>query len=159
MAQFTLSSGGGGGSLSFRRTNFERVVRPSVIIESFLKDRTPKPVEIPEQEAEIRWGKASTFQWSSTNPPNTGGGGITVRPGDDEDDEEIGSQTVEFEETARSIHVVRVSNPLDDQQYVDVERIDDITFRAPAELLSALTALRDGSITELLYKYILHFEE
>ena len=135
----------------------ERFVRTSVTIESFLRDRTAKPAEVPEQEAEIRWGKASNFQWSVTNPPATGGGGVTVRPNDDDEEEgEPGPTTLEFDETARTTENIRVENPSDSEQYVIVQRINDITFRGPADFANALIALRDGTISELLFKYILH---
>lgn len=137
--------------------SLDRLVRPSVTIESFLRDRAPGALEVPEQESEIRWGKASSFQWSVTNPPATGGGGFTVNPGgDDEEEPEPGPKTLEFDETARSTENIRVENPSDSEQYVIVQRINDITFRGPTDFANALIQLRDGSISELLFKYILH---
>lgn len=133
----------------------ERWVRPSVVIESHLKDRTPRPVEVPEQAAEIRWGKASSFQWSVTNPP--AGGSVTVRLPDDEPEEPVpGPRTLEFDETTRTVQNIRVENPSDSEQYVIVQRINDITFRGPSDFLNALIDLRAGTVSELLFKYILH---
>ena len=150
-------SGGTGGGFTISNV-FTSVVRQTVVIESFLKDRNPRPAEAAEQESEIRWGKPSSFQWSVSNPPPTRGGGVNVNPspgGDDEEDEP-GPKTLEFEETERSVEDIRVENPSDSDQYVIVQRINDITFLAPADMLNSLVQLRDGSISELLFKYILH---
>ena len=160
MVGFSVQLGSGGtGTLSLR-SSFESLVRPSVVIESHLKDRLPKPVEVPEQEAEIIWGKASTFQWSVTNP-NRNGYGINVNPGTDDGDEDIppGPSTLEFEETERTVEDIRVENPSDADQYVIVQRINEIVFQAPANMANALIQLRDGDISELFFKYILHHPE
>lgn len=138
---------------------FQRIVRPAVAIESHLKDRSPGPVEIPEQVSEIRWGKASSFQWSVTAPPPLSEGtGVRFDPDRDEDEDDPAptSRTLEFDETARSVENIRVENPSDSEQYVIVQRINDITFRGPADFTGALVQLRDGTISELLFKYILH---
>lgn len=136
------------------------VVRPNVVIESHLRDRTPRPVAVPEQEAEIRWGQPSSFQWSVTSPPKTGGGGVVVRPRDDEDDPEgeAGPITVIYEEIGQLTVTedVRVENPDDESQYVIVERILDIQWLTPPNLLDALTALRDGNATAVISRCILH---
>lgn len=134
----------------------ERFVRSSVTIESFLRDRSAKPAEVPEQEAEIRWGKASNFQWSVSNPPATNGGGFTVRPGDEDDETPPVASTLEFEEVHRTTENIRVENPSDSEQYVIVQRINDITWSVPSDLANALTQLRDGTISELFFKNILH---
>lgn len=132
------------------------VVRPAVYIESHLKDRSPGPLEIPEQVSEIRWGKASSFQWSVTNPPSTNGGGSVSFPDGDDEEAELGPKTLEFDETARTVENIRVENPSDSAQYVIVQRINEITFRGPSDFANALIQLRDGTISELLFKYILH---
>lgn len=142
------------------RGGFERVVRPNVTLESHLRDRTPAPVEVPEQEAEIRWGKPSSFQFSTTNIPPTNGGGIIVRPGggdDDNPDEGPQQVTITFEEIPQLTITedVRIENPDDAQQYVIESRILDIQFLAPPELPDAITGLHDGSISELLTRYVL----
>lgn len=139
----------------------ERIVRPNVTLESHLRDRTPAPVEVPEQEAEIRWGRASTFQWSTTNPPSTSqGGGISVHvnPTEQNDNTEPGPMTITFEEIGQLTQqdAVRIFNPNDNEQYVDVARILDMTTRPPANWLDALIAQKDGTITELFVEIKLH---
>lgn len=166
MAELSLGESSGGlskitkitsGISSLRSISILRIVRPAVYIESHLKDRTPGPLEIPEQESEIRWGKASSFQWSVSNPPATNGGGSVSFPdGDDDEEPEPESKTLEFDETTRTVEDIRVENPDDSEQYVIVQRINDITFRGPADFANALIQLRDGTISELLFKYILH---
>lgn len=140
--------------------DFRTVSRQTAVVESFLKDRTPGPLEVPEEEAEIRWGKPSTFTWSVTNPPGgfSPGGTVIGSNNDDDDgdaDDPPGPKTLEFNETERHISTVTVTNPSDPEQYVVVERIEDITFSVPADMASALAELRDGTIPELFFKYIL----
>lgn len=145
------------GQLRWTIGDFRSVSRQTAVVESFLKDRTPGPLEVPEQEAEIRWGKPSNFNWSVTTPS----GGFNPREtvsgshDDDEDDEgeEIGPKTLEFNETARRVTTVRVENPEDAEQYVIVKRIEDITFDVPADMAQALIEWRDGTIPGLFFKY------
>lgn len=84
-------------------------------------------------DAVLRWGAPSNFQFLSD-------GGTTqpiynILPGGDEearDDEALG---LVFTETERQVSVVRVSNPLDAADFVDVERIDQISFLGPDGLI------------------------
>lgn len=101
--------------------------RRSVVINSHLRDRPSTAVPIPEEEAEIRWGQASQFQWSVNNPDKNFYKTIYI-PIDDEDEN---VELIEFPEIERTTETVRVSNPEDAEQYVDVERILTITFQAP----------------------------
>lgn len=104
----------------------------TVFIQSHLRDRPGNLVPVPEEEAEIRWGKASQFQWSVSNPDRIINNTI-IQPGPppDEDDDEDIEETIEYEETDRTTETVRVSNPDDPEQYVEVERILTITFQGP----------------------------
>lgn len=151
-------------TLSLSIGSFEAIVRPNVTLQSHLRDRTPAPVEVPEEEAEIRWGKPSSFQWSTTNPPSgTGGGGVVVRPNPD-DEEEPGApvtKTVIFDEIAASTETedVRVENPEDSEQYVIEQRCLSVPFLAPQELTDALIGLRDGTISTLIFQLVLHPEQ
>ena len=95
---------------------------------------SPPPKRRPEGasgDAVLRWGRPSSFQMS------TGSGGGFTQPridilpsGDDEaaNDEALG---LIFTETARLTTTVRISNPLDAADFVDVEQIDRISFRGP----------------------------
>ena len=103
--------------------------RPSVIIKSHLRDRPANLIPVPEEEAEIRWGQASQFQWSVSRPDITINRNIRIiRPPPDDDPSQ---ELIEYTETERTTETVRVSNPDDAEQYVDVERILTITFQGP----------------------------
>ena len=111
---------------------------PLISVESFLKDRPPQPVEIPEQESEIRWGKASQFQYDASEPDYSQATNTTVINSSDdnddensEDDDGLREMLIEFPEVARETEEIRVSNPNDATMYVDIERIKTITFEAP----------------------------
>ena len=104
----------------------------TVFIKSHLRDRPANLVPVAEAEAEIRWGKASQFQWSVSHPDRIINRTIIrVIPPDDDDEEEELEETIEYTETDRTTETVRVSNPQDAEQYVDVERILTITFQGP----------------------------
>ena len=101
---------------------------PPILIKSHLRDRPGNLIPVPEAEAEIRWGKPSQFQWSVTNPDRIFNRNI-YRPSPD--DEDPLQELIEYTETARTTETVRVSNPADAEQYVDVKRILTITFQGP----------------------------
>ena len=103
--------------------------RPPVVINSHLRDRPGNLIPVPEEEAEIRWGKPSQFQWSVSQPDRIFNRTITIIR--DADEEEPIPEIIEYTETARTTETVRVSNPTDAEQYVDVERILTITFQGP----------------------------
>jgi hypothetical protein len=103
--------------------------------------RRPTPVRrIPRRrpsgavgEAILRWGDPSAFQFIS-------GGGTTqpiydFLPGGDEEAEDDEALGLQFTETERQVTVVRVSNPEDAADFVDVERIDRISFLGPDGLI------------------------
>ena len=102
---------------------------PSVIIKSHLRDRPANLIPVPEEEAEIRWGQASQFQWSVTRPDRIQNRTIIIRPTPEDDEPPV--EIIEYTETERTTETVRVSNPQDADQYVDVERILTITFQGP----------------------------
>lgn len=123
----------------FSGRGIEEVVRPAVPRKAYaLLDRLIKARRAPGEEAEssIRWGQASDFRVEELKPPelpkrrfiNIGGGG----PDDPELDtpEEF---LVVYRETSRSTHVTRVFNPENEQQFVDVEVIDDITLQRSSD--------------------------
>lgn len=83
-------------------------------------------------EATLRWGAPSDFQFSSR-----GGTRFSIKQpiytflpqGDDED--ETAADGLIFTETKRATTTVRISNPLDANDFVDVEVIDRISFEGP----------------------------
>ncbi len=76
-------------------------------------------------DAVIRWGRASNFPVSA-KPNITTVVSFPTAPVDEEED--LG---LIFTETERQTTTVRIENPLDSTQFVDVERIDQITFLGP----------------------------
>ena len=140
-----------------------RSVRENVRINSFLSDRTqpapPDPATVPD----ISWGQASQFTFSSTNP-DTGinqPGTVTFPPDPTEDPNNPppGVKILEFPENQdpypRTVETIRVKNPSDAQQWVDIERINDITFEPPSDMHDALIAFAAGRISKLYIKLIL----
>ena len=88
--------------------------------------RRPPPGAVGD--ATLRWGDPSNFQQSS-------GGGISIsQPLDDLPPLDV---VLEFTEIARETTTVRITNPLDANDFVDVERIDRITFLGPDGLIRA----------------------
>ncbi len=91
-----------------------------------------RPPEGAAGDAVLRWGAPSNFQISS------GGGDIFITQPDFDDlpdpelDEGLG---LIFTETARLTTTVRISNPLDANDFVDVEKIDQISFRGPDNVI------------------------
>jgi hypothetical protein len=119
--------------------SWERIVRPSVIIESHLRDRNREPEPEPEEEGEIIWGKPSQFQWSASDPAHDqhdriiivgDGGGPGPPPDEDEETRYIDYNEIVAERVTEDI---RVENPSDSAQYVMVRRINEITFQGPNE--------------------------
>ena len=76
-------------------------------------------------DAVLRWGRASNFPVSAKRTLTT----IVNWPTQPEDEEE--DLGLVYTETERITTTVRVENPDDDEQFVDVERIDQITFLGP----------------------------
>ena len=81
-------------------------------------------------DATLRWGAASRFEifdaGAATRPIF-----VATPSGDDQDADNPLDEGLVFTETAREVTVVRVSNPLDANDFVDVEVIDQISFRGP----------------------------
>lgn len=102
---------------------------PAAVVQRIPRRRPPGATG----EATLRWGAPGDFQFAS----NRGGGfAITqpiinrLPPGDEaeEDDAALG---LIFTETTRQTTTVRITNPSDPADFVDVERIDRISFSGP----------------------------
>ena len=84
-------------------------------------------------EATLRWGAPGVFQFIT-------GGGVTqptftVLPSGDAAEEDDAALGLIFTETGRQTTTVRISNPQDAQDFVDVERIEQISFQGPDGLI------------------------
>lgn len=120
--------------------------RAGVIVRSafgrggFLSRRLPAADRPPRRrpvgavgDAVLRWGAPGVLQLSSNLRGFGRGGAITtiIWPDDEEEPLDEEEQGLEFQEISRAVTVVRVENPEDSEQFVDVERIDKISFRGP----------------------------
>lgn len=105
------------------------IIGPRALQSPFRPPQLPPPNRPPEVEggACIRWGRASQFDdTSSIDRPR-----ITFDWPDDEDEAEEEIITLDYQEVMRAVSEIRVENPEDSEQYVMVERIENITFRGP----------------------------
>ncbi len=119
--------------------------RHRIVISAALRDRTPAPQGRPLKEAEVIWGQSANFSWGSTatskrpDPVIYGknyGGVNWPDYGDYENPDQNGDPenalppvVDEWEEVARAERTVRINGP--DGAYVDVARLDEITWRLP----------------------------
>lgn len=98
------------------------------------KDTLFKGEPTPLGTADLCIGKPSQFDFSS-NPPtdqipgNEGGGGVTVTwpPEDQPEDDQVDI----YDEITRTESKVRVTNPQDEDSWVEVMNIETIDFRGP----------------------------
>ncbi|TBB28120.1 hypothetical protein ELH48_13630 [Rhizobium ruizarguesonis] len=91
-----------------------------------------KPSEDEDAEAQVRWGKASSFVQQLKGEkilPTIQIVNWPDFPGNDKDDEE--EPVIDWQELARTTSNVRVENPDDSDQYVIVQRVETITFQTP----------------------------
>lgn len=118
----------------------------TIVVESFLQDRPTPFVDVPTEIAEIRVGQKANFEYDLSvggkdradlivSRPRFGGVTWPDPPAEDnaEDDADDAATTivvVDIYETDRQIEVIRV-NGSDGVSWVDVERINQITFRMP----------------------------
>jgi hypothetical protein len=125
----------------FGREPLEPVVRPFSDPKAFaLLDRIIARRLRPGEEAEaaIQWGAASRWTIKDNvapeQPSRTGVNIIDDDPDPPEDVPDPVSELV-YTEQWREVHVVRVSNPEDAEQFVDVEVIDRIAYLGPDNIL------------------------
>ena len=102
---------------------------PAAVVQRIPRRRPPGATG----EASLRWGATGDFQFASDR-----GGGFAVTqpifinlPGGDEAEEDAAALGLVFTEKSRVTTTVRISNPQDANDFVDVERIDRISFQGP----------------------------
>lgn len=107
------------------------------VLQQILKKRN-KPGE--STDATIIWGAASNFDIVVDNQPT-----VQIQDGQtqQQQDQQTAQQTIIFTEVARETEKVRVTNPDDSDQWVEVERIKTITF--------------DSSNDKIRRKFVLHW--
>lgn len=136
MASISLFSGRRSGS------GGDEVVKPAVSSTLILRRA---PVETPDelQEAEYRHGGPSDFDFSTTNPRDTGDG-TSVRvetPPEEEEPGPPGGLILNWQENraSRQTHDITVTSEDDPDISIVVQRIDQIDFIAPPEFLDMWT--------------------
>lgn len=128
MAGFTIRT---------RAFSFEQL-RPFVTVQS-----DTSPVGLPTRrrlpgegtEAFISWGAASRFLVPEFEDPYRTNQQFNITatfPEDDNPEDEEEPEVQVYDEIRREVSVIRVENPDDAAQFVDVERIEVIDFRGPA---------------------------
>lgn len=128
----------------------------TVQVETHLRDRTPAAPAVALQVAEKRWGKPGDSAWLGTSR-------LTFNPGltpPDPDPKKkkrkppsLSARVVQLNEVARATKTVRVSNPADEGQYVDVERIEDIVFNDGGGLALVMADAAKGLVTDVTFIY------
>jgi hypothetical protein len=125
------------GASFYSGPQMERIVRPFVVIDSKPYDppapRQPLPGE--NDLAFISWGAPSRFITPQLTQPVTsssrfGSGGFRVTWPEDEKPQKSEVNRI-YAEISRTVDTIKVENPDDPEQYVMIERIDEIEFRAP----------------------------
>ena len=110
-------------------------------------------------DAILRWGGPTNWSVRNAEYPT-----MTVSGGSDDAaiEEALDPPTLAFDEVAelREVETIRVTNPLDDSQYVDVDRITKITFKGPdlrpEEELGADGGQNKIRLPYIYYEYTLH---
>ena len=82
-------------------------------------------------DATLRWGEPSDFQFSSRGGTRISIIQPTFTDLPQGDDDDIAADGLIFTETERETTTVRITNPQDANDFVDVERIDRISFLGP----------------------------
>jgi hypothetical protein len=122
--------GGGGSVISSAR--MEQVVRPFVD-ERILAIRARRKArdEDTTDDSLIRWGRPARFGNNDVTKEEDERGFEIVDPAPKKDPTDTRKRTRIYSEVTRTTETVRVFNPTDSNQYVDVQRILSITFRGP----------------------------
>jgi hypothetical protein len=120
----TTGSGSGRLSSSTKTPAMEKIVRSFETPKTDPARARRTPVESDGDLAILTWGGEISINDASS------GGFSTNNPGG-ADEPQPGSKTLVYNEISRTTNTVRVTNPTDAQDYVDVERITSITFAGP----------------------------
>jgi hypothetical protein len=110
----------------------ERVVRP---FESprilALRARRKAREEDQSDDSLIRWGRPSEYGTATQTKEESRGGFSVVNSSPSKTPQDPNKAPKVYTEVSRTTETVRVTNPSDANQYVDVARITSILFRGP----------------------------
>jgi hypothetical protein len=161
MAELSLPRGFSLPSFSLPSFRPEAFVRQAVTAESFLRDRTPPPPDVVPPPAQLVWGKGSQFRYTASQTSTDGfGHDIIIDSGGGDDDDEPDTPPAEgeavFNEVQRQITVVRIVQEGNAENWVDVERIEQISFDAPSNLVGLLQAALRGEVGRVFFTFKLN---
>ena len=115
-------------------SRFEFLVRGAQLGGSRLGGRNLPQIRVPPGatgEAVHRWGRKANFLFTAPGTVTT----VVIFNDLPDIDDPDGAARI-FTETVREVDVVRVTNPSDSAQFVDVERIKRISFRGEDGIIS-----------------------
>ncbi|TJU70524.1 MAG: hypothetical protein E5Y15_34640 [Mesorhizobium sp.] len=87
------------------------------------------PAEDNSGEADFRFGKASRFTLTTPEQQTNPGSTVTWPPDEPVEDPEDGIVVIDYDYIDRAVETIRIENPDDAEQWVEVERITKIMFR------------------------------
>ncbi|RUU09154.1 hypothetical protein EOD10_25915 [Mesorhizobium sp. M7A.T.Ca.TU.009.01.3.2] len=80
-------------------------------------------------DAHFRFGKASRFTLTTPEQQTNPGSSVTWPPDDPVNDPQDGITIIDYDYIDRAVEKLRVENPDDPEQWVEIERITKIMFR------------------------------
>jgi hypothetical protein len=126
----------GGAGIRADRVSLEKIVRfaesPRILA---LRARRKAREEDRSDDSLIRWGRPSDYGTETQTPEESRGGVVIVNSTPKKDPEQQKRERV-YTEIDRTTETVRVRNPSDSTQYVDVARIKSIRFQGPDGVIS-----------------------
>ncbi|RWH86457.1 MAG: hypothetical protein EOR77_21655 [Mesorhizobium sp.] len=87
------------------------------------------PVEDNSGDADFRWGKPSRFTLTEPEQRTNPGSTVTWPPDDAVEDPEDGIVVIDYDYVDRAVTIIRVENPEEPENWVEIEQDDKILFR------------------------------
>lgn len=101
--------------------------------ENVLKRALAKVKPEESGEAHFRFGKASRFTLTTPEQRTNPGSTVTWPADDPVEDPQDGIVVIDYDYVDRAVETIRIENPEDAEQWVEVERITKIMFRRRAD--------------------------
>lgn len=121
----------GGAGIRADRVSLEKIVRFAESPRILAIRARRKALEESTDDSELIWGQPSEYGNETKTPDEDRRGFTIVNPDPKKDPADTRRKTRVYNEVERTTETVRVYNPTDNAQYVDVQRIKTITFRGP----------------------------
>lgn len=133
-----------------------RVPAPPSVTSVWVLSRAPVVTPDDLQEAELRWGGPSEFEFSTTNPKDNSDGMTVGVAGGDEDTPtpDPAALLLEFNElfSGRKTHTVTITDD-DSSASIDVKRIDQIDFVAPQPVIALFAKAVGVTYSQILCRF------